>query len=321
MRIGEAISFSKINTYMQCPGKYLRKYHLRQKTVEFEPHPNMVIGSLIHEALDVMGQGKTKDIDEALVMGVKLVDKIITPTMLTESKEIMEAWYDETKFNPLPISSEEKFTMDIGDGVTILGYIDRIDKMGLDGIKITDYKTGQGMFFNSDLEGSFQLIMYAIAGYYKYEPSSIQICYDMVRHNREVSKNINMKSIPAYIEMVKKVTKEIEAVDPDEVSYKVSSGCGYCDYRWDCEMLKTYLKQLTDTELTLDMNIDADILAETIHKLTIRKKMDDGRLTELKAWLTDTLDSQNITELKTDDWELGLKYRKKKPYSYVKKLE
>jgi len=320
MIIYGGLSFSKISCFLQCPGKYALHYHKRVKVPQTEPGENLVIGSLIHEALDIMGKGETKDVDDAIMKAMKTVDKIITPAVLRQSTEIIRGWYNETKFNPLPMSTEQEFNMDLGDGCTIMGFIDRVDRIGISGIKITDFKTGMSFYGEEALQDNFQLLIYAVAARALYDPSNIEIGYDLVRLNKTVYRAVDLADIPKYILLIKNINTKILEMEADNAPFIISNLCGWCDYRYQCESLKTYLSDITNEEITLDMDQDMDKIAKTINDLSIREKLDGIRLNEIKGFLTTILDSASVPELRTKDWEVGLKYRKGVAYSYVKKL-
>jgi putative RecB family exonuclease len=62
----------------------------------------------------------------------------------------------------IPIAMEHRFFLDI-DGVKVMGFIDRVDKLQSGGLSIVDYKTNQELFTNDYLDNNLQLTMYQMA--------------------------------------------------------------------------------------------------------------------------------------------------------------
>jgi len=62
----------------------------------------------------------------------------------------------------IPIAMEHRFFLDI-DGIKVMGFIDRVDKLESGGLSIVDYKTNQELFTNDYLDNNLQLTMYQMA--------------------------------------------------------------------------------------------------------------------------------------------------------------
>jgi len=62
----------------------------------------------------------------------------------------------------LPIALEHRFFLNI-DGITLTGYIDRVDKLDSGGLSVIDYKTNQELFTADYLNNNLQLTIYQMA--------------------------------------------------------------------------------------------------------------------------------------------------------------
>ena len=62
----------------------------------------------------------------------------------------------------MPVAVERMFHIDI-EGVKLMGYIDRVDKLDSGGLSIVDYKTNQELFTQNDLANDLQLTLYQLA--------------------------------------------------------------------------------------------------------------------------------------------------------------
>ncbi len=62
----------------------------------------------------------------------------------------------------MPVAVERMFMVDI-EGVKLMGYIDRVDRLESGGLSVVDYKTNKELFTADDLEKNLQLTLYQIA--------------------------------------------------------------------------------------------------------------------------------------------------------------
>ena len=78
-------------------------------------------------------------------------------------KEILSKfWEIHTTDFRMPVAVERRFYIDI-DGVKLIGYIDRVDKLDSGGLSIIDYKTSKELFTTDDLDQDLQLTLYQLA--------------------------------------------------------------------------------------------------------------------------------------------------------------
>jgi RecB family exonuclease len=62
----------------------------------------------------------------------------------------------------IPIAMEHRFFLDV-DGVKLMGFIDRVDKLDSGGLSIVDYKTNQELFTSDYVDNNLQLTLYQMA--------------------------------------------------------------------------------------------------------------------------------------------------------------
>jgi len=78
-------------------------------------------------------------------------------------KEILSKfWEIHSADFRMPVAVERMFHIDI-EGVKLMGYIDRVDKLDSGGLSIVDYKTNQELFTQNDLANDLQLTLYQLA--------------------------------------------------------------------------------------------------------------------------------------------------------------
>lgn len=78
-------------------------------------------------------------------------------------KEILKRFWEIHAPNfRIPVALERRFFLDI-EGIKLMGFIDRVDKLESGGLSIIDYKTNQELFTTEYLENNLQLTIYQMA--------------------------------------------------------------------------------------------------------------------------------------------------------------
>jgi len=154
--------------YLECPQKYKFKYvdKLPEKPKSF-----FSFGRSVHSALEffygvtalpapaleqVLAHYKENWVSE----GYK--DTFEEEESFREGEQILRKFYAKhiSSFTP-PFFAEYRFDVQV-DGVPVTGFVDRVDKVGKDGIAIIDYKTGK-KFGEERVRTDAQLTMYQMA--------------------------------------------------------------------------------------------------------------------------------------------------------------
>lgn len=158
-------SYSRIDTYNQCPAKYFYSYIKREPRQFNAP---AVLGNIVHDVLEnVLENNKQLSLNE-LKSEYELnipkwdPDNIIPKELIDIGSVILDEFYDEhadTKFNIY--EKEMSFQLIIGT-YKIIGFIDRVDIIG-NRIHITDYKTGKWEVSAKSVPDNLQLGLYALA--------------------------------------------------------------------------------------------------------------------------------------------------------------
>jgi len=136
-------SYSRIDTYQQCPAKYFYSYICKEPRAF---NPPAVLGNIVHAVLEnVLDNDKSLDINELEQEYNKNIpiwdpDNNIPKDLISVGSVILQEFYDEyydKKFNIY----EKELAFDFIIGCyRILGFIDRVDVIG-DRVNIVDYKT------------------------------------------------------------------------------------------------------------------------------------------------------------------------------------
>ena len=165
------LSVSQIETFQICPLHYKLKYIHKLPT---EPTAAISFGVSMHGAM--------RDFYKEIIEGAKPTNKIILKQLqnnwigegyknkkhkdlfLEKGKKYLTE-YLENSFDRkiLPVMMEEKFNFKLGSNLKIGGTFDRIDRLANDGIEIIDYKTGERVPTQKEVDKDLQLGVYSLA--------------------------------------------------------------------------------------------------------------------------------------------------------------
>jgi len=162
------LSHSSINLYLDCPKKWQFKYIDK---IPEKPRHFFSFGKTVHDALEYLYGGQTlppPNLEQLLERYEKrwISEGYQSPQQeedyKTQGRRILEEYYAKhiDSFR-LPYFVEYEFLLKV-DGVSVRGFVDRIDKIGDDALEILDYKTGKAIP-KSRVEQDAQLTMYQMA--------------------------------------------------------------------------------------------------------------------------------------------------------------
>lgn len=172
-----ALSPSRAKDFMQCP--LLFRFRTIDRLPE-PPSPAAVKGSLVHAVLerlfDLPAAGRTEPAAQELV-GPQW-DRLRTdrPEVLGmfTGPEDLEAWLAQARSlltqyfrmeNPQRLEPREREMLvetELGSGVLLRGYVDRVDVAPNGAVRIVDYKTGKSPGYRFQDEALFQMRFYGL---------------------------------------------------------------------------------------------------------------------------------------------------------------
>ena len=236
------VSYSQLETFSQCPLKYKYRYVLRLPT---PPSHALSFGQTIHRTLrdfhreDLFNPPKA-DLDRLLELYQHhwlpegYDSKEHQQERFEEGEEILKEYFKKQKelLNP-PVQLEKKFTLRVG-ATTLIGSIDRVDKLPDGGFEIVDYKTGK-VKEQKYVDKDAQLSIYALAAKEALgiEPQSLALYF--VEENKKVS---TTRSPEQLSKKRKEIGEQIEEIRSSKFEPKTSMLCNWCSYQTLCPAYK-----------------------------------------------------------------------------------
>ena len=246
-------SHSRLSCYENCPFQYKLRYVDRAQaplgtTIE------AFVGSRVHDALEWLyrlahdGRVATK---EALVhkyqelWDAKWKDdiRVIKQELAVEhyrsnGQRWVERYWDHYEPFDQGITSdlECKVYIDLPGGGKVMGYIDRLEKVGNKHFVIHDYKTSGKLPTSYETENDRQLALYMLGIKQRYpDLEKIDLVWHFVRFDEDVQ---SQRTDEQLQQMAEQTTRLIETIDAAVASgnlpTKTSPLCDWCEFRPLC---------------------------------------------------------------------------------------
>ena len=246
------LSVSSIDTFNSCPKKY--EYRYVQRLRVDKPAWNFTeFGSCAHLILEHFHNRVTKDTPKSEYKAIMkkafkdaVTDPQFDPTILRSYvwspdgdragfeylKEIAGEYLNLIEKEGLPdvVGTEVPYEFEVAEGVTVRGYIDRIDKISDTHYKVVDYKTSK----NPKYLKQFQLLVYSLAIKRMYpNVETISGSFMLLKHNfKEVKYEFGTMDMDKTFNTIIKKANEIRT----EKTWPKNQTrlCDYCDYKSIC---------------------------------------------------------------------------------------
>jgi RecB family exonuclease len=288
------LSYSRLSRYERCPRSYARHYlacDAGQPCVAGEREA-ADLGSAVHRALELVVReaceawfcGAVDDAMAVAAWGRAWAESGLSgASIYARGLELVRDWaQDEGELDSSTIVGVEvPFAIDLGDGVTLRGVIDRVNRLHDGTLEIVDYKTNRAPYSRSDVEESEQLGIYAIAAQTLWPGQSVRLCYQMLsfgsRHYTERTPS-QLADLLAYL---RETARQIEHTDT--FAERLNQYCSSCEYRGTCA---SYAKAAScRLPLAAEVAGDVDALAAEHSQLVDSLRLAHARKDELDAAL------------------------------------
>jgi len=273
------ISASNLEVFLDCPLRYKFKYHDRIPEVEmFQKTNYRAVGTAVHETIRrFIEMGKVED------NPIKIINNILAeeftkaglPLPVYEDwTKIMQEWLIRVRLPTKVLGTEKEIDVTLPNGVPVLMYLDLVEELDENTIKVRDWKTG-APYSETDMNNNMQAPMYILGISQLYPGKKIQFYFDFIKDCElmYVYDNDRMKNAVRFI---KATYDSIIAMDAEKVEARINKNCGYCGFHDKCpEVLKARrgeFKVNYHTSGDLDTLIKDQLNVSHIEKLIIGEK-------------------------------------------------
>jgi len=240
------LSYSQIEAFQICPLHYKLKFILN---IPHAPSAALSFGSTIHEVMKdfykevANGKKPTKKLLKNLLernwtqegFKNKSHEKKYYQRAIKYLEEYLKQSFD---IKNLPLALEEKFTVPLNKSLKIGGRIDRIDKLSNGKIEIIDYKTGEYIPTQKEVDQNKQLSFYALAATQIPQAPFVKNIKDIVLSLYYFEKQIKLSTTRTSKDL-KEFKKEILRIRKEIINSDFTcSGhflCQNCEYSMFCK--------------------------------------------------------------------------------------
>ena len=234
------LSFSKLSRFETCPLSY--KLHYLDRLTS-EPGVPLLFGSAVHAVLEglvrehmheervgALPEDRAAELwQEAWAKsgmsgidvfreGLDIVHRFVREQGLLEHHDVLAV--------------EKEFRIDVG-GFTVLGYLDRVDRVDDETVEVIDYKTNRQLFTREEIDASLQMSLYHLAAQELWPwAKKVRLTFWMLRHGLRQTTERTADDIEGTRRYVETLGTTINKAC--EFPAKLNSNCVYCDHRKHC---------------------------------------------------------------------------------------
>lgn len=251
-------SYSRLDTFKQCPRKYAYRY-IEKPEIEKQPTIEAHLGTVCHETIQQIYKdlrlSKLMKQEEVFSFYEDLWDRSKSSNLRIVRDRYTEKNYRETgrgyvktfyetnyPFNDgKTIGIEKNVQIRLSSDVVLTGYIDLLVDHGNGRYEIIDYKTQRVFPDLDDIEQNWQLPLYHIGLLEMFsDVKDIACSWHYLAHN----KIITLKKTAQDLETIKKSVLElIRQVEETRIfDPRVSTLCEWCDYEIICPARKHFVE-------------------------------------------------------------------------------
>ncbi len=116
---------------------------------------------------------------------------------------------------------------------TVLGFIDRVDLVDDQTIRVVDYKTNRMLFTREEVDQSLQMSLYEVAVRRLWPwVKNVEMVFVMLRHGLRMQTTRTPEQLQAALDYVEALGEQTESAT--EFAPALNANCGYCDHRAHC---------------------------------------------------------------------------------------
>ncbi len=239
------LSFSRIESYANCPRKFRYSY---VDKLPGRPGPHLSFGTSIHNALESFYDQKLPECpsEEELLgflydrwehSGFEQLPREEQVGFYRHAQQVLRRYHARVADRyRLPVATEAWFELPIGYEATVVGSIDRVDVDDDGRFHVVDYKTNRKVKDRARVAGSLQLSLYALACRHLYGALPATVSLDFVVAGVEVVAELDELDLDAARQAVLDTAAAVRA---ERYEPRPNPLCDWCDFRSLCPAWQT----------------------------------------------------------------------------------
>jgi RecB family exonuclease len=328
------LSVSRLKTFENCPRQFRLKYIDRvhpAKENDLAEHYNepSTFGSLLHLVLErtyrhFVEQGLAGRVDDVTISrfyrdSFEEFPDLSGADLFAEGIELIRAYFRRYPVldSKEVLAVEQKFEFPLGV-FTVMGFIDRIDKLDHETIRIVDYKSNRMLFSHEETETDIQLSTYGLACRDLYPwAKKIEYRFEMLRHDTLLSTERSdqaLKDAADYLVVLGRRTEEAH-----DYPARLNTLCGWCDVRSFCGEYQDAMKE--GHAITDEIPIDFEELSKERARVDALAKLFKDRKDTIDREMKARIKAADAEELSGAGWKYKLVSRMSTTYPTVKTID
>ena len=291
------LSYSRLSRFEQCPLSF--KLHYIDKA-RAEPGVPLRFGKAVHAVLEILVREHMEQEREGPLSEDRAAElwkeawaagELSGVDVFQEGLDILRTFVrDQGALDHQDVLAIEKeFHLPVGP-FTVLGFIDRVDRVDDETIEVIDYKTNRMLFSRDEVASSLQLSLYQVA-VQKIWPwaKHVRLTFHMLRHNLKLRTERTPEQLAAALEYVDTMGRMTE--EARDFPARLNSNCIYCDHRRDCPAYAAALQGQRD--VICEDTADLEAVAREREEVARLAKILYARKRELEDVLKAHLDGSD----------------------------
>lgn len=290
------ISYSSLETYIQCPQKFKFQQIDRIKTPKSK---QTVFGTIIHSTLKFLHSNRT--VIPSFEQIQEHYKNIWNENIFSDPEEqeiyfeqgqaLLKNYYEGNNFSALHIVDlETRFEVPF-ENHTLTGIIDRIDKIGEYQYEIIDYKTSKSLPSQEEVDKNLQLSLYRLGITNRWpnlKLDQVTLSLYFLKHGIKLSTSRTKDDLEATKVKISNVVSSIETKRFEPIPSKL---CDYCGYRNICPIWRHKVMQ---QEIGIENEEKLRETMKEFFELKNKIQQESQRLEELKALINEYCDQNKI---------------------------
>lgn len=242
------LSYSRLSRFEQCPLSF--KLHYIDKR-QAEPGVPLRFGKAVHAVLETllrehMEQEREGALSEeraiALWQEAWAAGELSGLAVFEEGLAILRSYVRRQGHvdHQDVLAIEKRFELEVGP-FTVLGFIDRVDRVDDETVEVIDYKTNHQLFTRDEVDTSLQMSLYEVAVRRLWPwAKKVKLTFWMLRHGVRQETTRTEEQLADALAYVETLGRQTETAT--EYPARLNTNCSYCDHRKQCPAYADALK-------------------------------------------------------------------------------